>query len=128
MGSEPTPIRSACWPLNSSTLSLLLKALTQSRTLRSVGATLNCVEPPDPCTELNDVLTRVYPEQWVAVAVCETDPATGISRGELLAHDWHGGYVTAFIAEYHVRYPNRVIKYFRTGRPPRRTGAQTRYG
>src|SRR5258707_14686154 len=61
MSRYTKPITSACCPLNSSMLELPLKALTQSRTLRSVEAIATCADAPDPWTALYVVLTPLVP-------------------------------------------------------------------
>lgn len=59
-------------------------------------------------------LYRRFPYQWIALAMGETDPETGLTHGQILAHDVdHVRVADAAVAHQRV-HPEIDVRYFTT--------------
>jgi hypothetical protein len=60
-------------------------------------------------------LRRRFPDEWIALAMGETDPETGLTHGEILAHDISHAHVFDEIVVYRRSHPETEVRFFTTG-------------
>jgi integrase len=61
-----------------------------------------------------DALYRRYPYQWIALAMGETDPETGLTHGEILAHDVDHVRVADVAVAHRRAHPAIDVRFFTT--------------
>ncbi len=78
-------------------------------------------EAPEPVTFNDDdfnaffwALRRRFPDEWIALAIGATDPETGLTHGEILAHDISHSHVFDEIVDYRREYPDTDVYFFTT--------------
>src|SRR5581483_2618418 len=61
-----------------------------------------------------DALYRRFPDEWIALAMGETDPETGLTHGEILAHDLSHAHVADVAVAYRRAHPELDVRFFTT--------------
>ncbi len=68
----------------------------------------------DDFTAFLAALYRRFPDEWIALAMGETDPATGLAQGEVLAHDISHAHVFDAGVAHRRAHPEIDVRFFTT--------------